>query len=112
MGRTADGAAHGGLMRRTADSAAHIVPWSVSHDDDLHNGMALRRLRQWSFDQGLLGVSGKFLLLLSGELRTTQNMPGYLLTLENRSIIGPQEEDLWPKRDALGWHRQNVIRGG
>jgi hypothetical protein len=43
---------------------------------------------------GLLGVSGKYLMLLSGELRITQNMAGYLLTLENRSIIGPQEEDL------------------
>jgi putative restriction endonuclease len=97
---------------RTVVDAAHIIPWSISHDDDLHNGMALCRLCHWTFDQGLLGVSSKYLMLLSGELRITQNMAGYLLTLENRSIIGPQEEDLWPKREALGWHRQNVFRGG
>jgi hypothetical protein len=59
-----------------------------------------------------LGVSGKYLLLLSGELRITQNMAGYLLTLENRPIIGPGESDFWPHREALGWHRQNVFRGG
>ena len=98
--------------RRTADGSAHIVPWSISHDDDLHNGMALCRLCHWTFDHGLLGVSSKYLLLLSGELRITQNMAGYLLTLENRLIIGPEEEDLWPKREALHWHRQNVFRGG
>jgi putative restriction endonuclease len=55
--------------------------------------MALRRLCQWAFDQGLLGVSGKCLLLLSGEVRSAQNMAGYLLTLENRSIIGPEESE-------------------
>jgi putative restriction endonuclease len=43
------------------------VPWSISHDDDLHNGMALCRLCHWTFDQGLLGVSSKYLLLLSEE---------------------------------------------
>ena len=97
---------------RTVVDAAHIVPWSTSHDDDLHNGMALCRLCHWTFDQGLLGVSSKYLMLMSGELRIAQNMAGYLLTLENRSIIGPQEEELWPHREALKWHRQNVFRGG
>ena len=99
-------------MRRTVVDAAHIVPWSISHDDDLHNGMALCRLCHWTCDQGLLGVSSKYLMLLSGEVCITQNMAGYLLTLENRPIIGPEESDLWPKREALGWHRQNVFRGG
>jgi putative restriction endonuclease len=53
--------------RRMVD-AAHIVPWSVSHDDDVHNGMALCRLCHRTFDQGLLGVSTKYLVLLSGDL--------------------------------------------
>jgi len=74
---------------RTAVDAAHIIPWSISHDDDLHNGMALCRLCHWTFDQGLLGVSAKFMVLLSTELRITQNVPGHLQTLEGRSIIGP-----------------------
>jgi putative restriction endonuclease len=96
---------------RTAVDAAHIVPWSVSHDDDPHNGMALCGLCHWTFDQGLVGVSAKYLVLLSGELRITQNVPGHILTLEHRSILGPTESDLWPKREALEWHRQEVFRG-
>jgi putative restriction endonuclease len=74
--------------------------------------MALCRLCHWSFDQGLLGVSAKYLMLLSGELRSAQNMAGYLLTLENRSIIGPAESELWPRKESLQWHRQNVFREG
>jgi hypothetical protein len=52
---------------RTVVDAAHIVPWSIIHDDDLLKGMALCRLCHWTFDQGLLGVSSKYLLLLSEE---------------------------------------------
>jgi putative restriction endonuclease len=97
---------------RTAVDAAHIIPWSISHDDDPHNGMALCGLCHWTFDQGLLGVSTNYLVLLSGELRITQNVPGHLLTLECRSIIGPAEQALWPHLEALEWHHQNVFRQG
>ena len=97
---------------RTAVDAAHIIPWSISHADDPHNGMALCGLCHWTFDQGLLGISAKYLVLLSGELRITQNVPGHLLTLESRPIIGPEEQALWPHLEALEWHRQNVFRRG
>ena len=97
---------------RTAVDAAHIIPWRISHDDDPHNGLALCGLCHWTFDQGLLGVSAKYLVLLSGELRITQNVPGHILTLETGSIIGPAEQGLWPHVEALDWHRQNVFRRG
>jgi putative restriction endonuclease len=97
---------------RTVVDAAHIVPWRVSQEDDPHNGLALCRLCHWAFDQGLVGISSKYLVLLSGELRTTDNVPGHLLTLEKRPIIGPLEEELWPWLDSLDWHRQNVYRIG
>lgn len=97
---------------RTAVDAGHIIPWSISHDDDPHNGMAMCGLCHWTFDQGLLGVSARYLVLLSGELRIIQNVPGHLLTLESRSIIGPAEQALWPHLGALDWHRENVFRRG
>ena len=97
---------------RTAVDAGHIIPWSISHDDDPHNGMAMCGLCHWTFDQGLLGVSARYLVLLSGELRITQNVPGHLQTLEGRSIIGPAEQALWAHLEALDWHHQNVFRGG
>jgi putative restriction endonuclease len=96
----------------TAVDDAHIIPWSIGHDDNPQNGMALCGLCHWTFDQGLLGVSAKYLVLLSGELRITQNVPGHLLTLQGRSIIGPAEQALWPHVEALDWHHQNVFRSG
>ncbi len=44
----------------TAVEAAHIIPWSVSQNDAVRNGMALCRLCHWTFDEGLTGVSTKY----------------------------------------------------
>jgi putative restriction endonuclease len=49
----------------SAVDAAHIIPWSVSHNDDPRNGLALCRLCHWTFDEGLTGVSGKYIMLIS-----------------------------------------------
>ncbi|MFO7632399.1 MAG: HNH endonuclease, partial [Caldilinea sp.] len=94
----------------TAVDAAHIVPWSVSHNDDPCNGMALCRLCHWTFDEGLLGVSARYAVLLGRQLAQLPNVAGHLLTLEGRSIIGPAQQVLWPDLDALAWHRREVLR--
>jgi len=90
--------------------AAHIVPWSISHNDDPRNGMALCRLCHWTFDEGLTGVSAKYTVLLSSELRTSLNVPGHLLTLESRPILGPKQENFMPALNLLAWHRNNIFR--
>jgi putative restriction endonuclease len=94
----------------SAVDAAHIIPWSVSHDDDPRNGMALCRLCHWTFDEGLTSVSAKYTVLLSSELRTSLNVAGHLLTLEGRPIIGPAELTFIPDLEALNWHRLNIYR--
>ncbi|MBE2233241.1 MAG: HNH endonuclease [Anaerolinea sp.] len=96
----------------TAVDAAHIVPWSVSHNDDPCNGMALCRLCHWTFDEGLLGVSARYAVLLGRQLAQSPNVAGHLLTLalRGRPIIGPGEQSLWPDLDALAWHRREVLR--
>ena len=93
----------------TAVDAAHIVDWSVSHDDDPRNGMALCKLCHWSFDEGLMSVSEKYTVILSRELSAAYNAPGHLSTLERRGIVGPEERYLWPDLGALAWHRQHKL---
>ena len=94
----------------TAVAAAHIVPWHISHNDDPRNGMALCHLCHWTFDKGLLGVSARYRVLTSPRLTTDQNMPGHLVTLSNREILGPIERELWPDTGALKWHLKEVFR--
>ncbi len=94
----------------SAVDAAHIVPWSITHNDDPRNGMALCRLCHWTFDEGLTSVSAKYTMLLSAELRTSVNVPGHLLTLESRPILGPLDQTFMPDLKSLGWHRETTFR--
>jgi putative restriction endonuclease len=104
-----------GVRMLTADGhtvvdAAHIKPWSVSFNDNPRNGMALCKLCHWTFDEGMISVSTKYVVVASPQLSANHNIPGHVVTLADRKIIGPEEESLWPDLDALSWHRQNVFR--
>jgi putative restriction endonuclease len=94
----------------TAVDAAHIIPWSISHNDDPRNGIALCRLCHWTFDEGLISVSPHYEVITSSQLAANHNVPGHLLTLSGRGIIGPAERPLWPDVDSLHWHRRHVFR--
>lgn len=94
----------------TVVDAAHIVPWSLTHNDTVQNGMALCRLCHWTFDEGLIAVSGTYTVIVSKQLSANNNIPSHLQTLAGRGIIGPTEQTLWPDMDALHWHQQKVFR--
>ncbi len=98
------------LDGRTAVTAAHIVPWSETQDDRPANGMALCRICHWTFDEVLLGVSRVYEVIVSRQLNTLDNLPGYLTNLEGRGIVGPDRKPLWPDTESLRWHRENVLR--
>jgi putative restriction endonuclease len=66
----------------TIVEAAHIVPWSTSHDDRPQNGMAPCRLYYWSFDE----------VLISKTVRQDNNFPGHMETLSGRAIFNTEEQ--------------------
>lgn len=94
----------------TAVTAAHIVPWSVSHNGDPRNGVALCRLCHWSFDEGLITFSDTYQAKTSPQLTAAPNLPGHLLTLTGRPLLGPADHTLWPFIASIRWHRREVFR--
>lgn len=94
----------------TAVAAAHIIPWSVSHNDDPRNGLALCYLCHWTFDEGLVTFTDRFQVKTSPQLVTTLNLPGHLLTFADRALIGPTDDNLWPFVDSIRWHREKIFR--
>jgi len=94
----------------TSVDAAHIVPWSETHDDEPTNGMALCKLCHWTFDEGLLAVTNQYLAVASPQLSVSNNRPEHLVTLNARPIYKPSEEQLWPKVESIAWHRREVFR--
>ena len=89
----------------TVVEAAHIKPWSEGRDDRPTNGLALCCLCHWSFDEGLMSVGVKYEVLVSKRVQIEQNLPGHVLTLRDRQIFTPSENQYWPAQDNLEWHR-------
>jgi putative restriction endonuclease len=94
----------------TIVEAAHIVPWSKSHDDKPQNGLALCRLCHWSFDEGLMGVGQEYEVLISPAVRQDNNFSGHMETLSGRGIFRPKGSGYWPNQDNLDYHRTKIYR--
>lgn len=87
--------------------AAHIVPFSVSANDDIRNGIALCKLHHWSFDEGLISIDDSYRVMTT-PLLSAQRPTEWLLTdLKNKQIMLPQNETLYPAQEALHYHREN-----
>jgi putative restriction endonuclease len=95
----------------TAVEAAHIIPWSKTHNDSVTNGMALCRLCHWAFDEGVTGVSKEYNVLASEQLTLGENAPWIYLMVKGRPIFKPDPEERWPDLEALSWHRKNTFKG-
>ena len=95
---------------RTAVAAAHIVPWSHSHNDDPRNGLALCGLHHWSFDQGLITVTPAHEISVSTTIHDDDDATAAIRMLAGRGIQRPSEDYLWPAREALKWHNRNIFR--
>ena len=93
---------------RTVAEAAHIIPWSVSHNDDPRNGLCLCSICHTAFDVGLLGITPKYRIRLSEQINTDGNRPGHLSTLEDRPIYEPVETIFNPDADSLSWHMKHI----
>jgi len=92
----------------TVVEAAHVKPWSKSHDDSPTNGMSLCRLCHWSFDEGLMSVNKNYEVMVSKRVTTEKNFPGHMLTLSDRGIFKPEDSAFWPGQGNLEWHRDKV----
>jgi putative restriction endonuclease len=90
----------------TAVDAAHIVPWSKSHNDDVRNGMALCKLCHWAFDRGMVGVTREYNVITARQIGVDPNVPGVLQTMAGRGVLPPVDRELWPAQEFLGWHRK------
>ena len=49
----------------SATDAAHIIPFSISYNDDVRNGISLCKLHHWAFDTGLISLSESYRVVVS-----------------------------------------------
>lgn len=84
---------------RTAVSAAHIVPFSHSNNDDPRNGIALCGLHHWAFDTGVVAISDKqYTIKVSPVIPTPPDDPrtAALWSLADQPILLPDTPSTIP----------------
>ena len=89
--------------------ACHIVPFSVSHDDRVANGLALCPNLHRAFDRGLITVGEDHRIILSGHIREDAEHHYSLGKLAGQLILLPGDKHAWPDQELLDWHRKNCF---
>ena len=94
----------------TVTDAAHIIPFRISYNDDIRNGISLCKLHHWVFDRGLISLNERYRVKVSRFIDEEGPVEWRLSNLHNKDIFLPQQEMLYPAQEALAWHRDEVFR--
>ena len=95
-------------------NASHIKPWAAADKTEKlnpQNGLCLNALHDRAFDRGLITLSDDYVILVSSQVRHTDNdgVRNLLLDYAGRKIRLPSR--FAPRADFLAWHRDNVFAG-
>lgn len=90
--------------------AAHLIPFSVSHDDDPRNGMTLCKNHHWAMDRDLItpttGLTWRVSRRLDDRIEGQQD----LIRLDDRRVILPNQARFHPKAESLQWREERLAR--
>ena len=88
----------------------HIVPFSVSGNDTIGNGLALCPNLHRAFDRGLLSVDADYRVLVSEAFGEAEPHPYSLRALAGKPMALPFDRKLYPLAQNLAWHQEQVFR--
>lgn len=91
--------------------ACHIVPFSISRDDKINNGIALCPNLHRAFDRGLVTIDSSYRIVVSSEISEVGTHPYSLKQLDSRKIRLPFGSRYYPSPENLEWHRENIFKG-
>ena len=72
--------------------AAHIIPFSVSYNDDIQNGMSLCKLHHWAFDTGLISLNDDYQVIVSPSMSEQGPTERMLTQLRDKRIWRPDDD--------------------
>jgi putative restriction endonuclease len=91
--------------------ACHIVPFSVSHNDKISNGIALCPNLHRAFDRGLLTINAHYRVQVSAGVIENPGHPYSLKQFNSLAISLPADSRYHPDPVNLEWHGREVFRG-
>lgn len=88
--------------------ACHIVPFAVSKDDTITNGIALSPTLHRAYDRGLITITEDYRVRVSPAISET-NSPYSLGQFEGKQILLPGNRKYYPSIENLKWHHQECF---
>lgn len=85
--------------------ACHIVPFSISRDDTLSNGISLCPNLHRAFDRGILTITERFVVRISPLVKEDVSV-FTLKQFDGKQILLPNETRHFPSTENLAWHRK------
>lgn len=94
--------------------ASHILPWSKNTKERLNpeNGICLSPLYDRAYDKGYIGITEKFEIVLSKELKKKSKADYYnhhFASLVDTKIILPKK--YYPNKEFLQFHLDQIFKG-
>ncbi len=83
--------------------ACHIVPFSVSKNDTITNGISLCPNLHRAFDRGLITIDSNYRVKVSPKL-TEDDSPYSIKQFEGQEIVLPSITSQYPLLENLDWH--------
>lgn len=82
--------------------ACHIVPFSISYDDTITNGLALCPNLHRAFDRGLIAIDDDYRVLVSDAFVEEESSYG-IRQFAGKEILLPVRKEWWPDVEKLRW---------
>jgi putative restriction endonuclease len=86
--------------------ACHIVPFSVSHNDTIGNGISLCPNLHRAFDRGLISIDAEYRVLISDSFSETEESPYSFRQWQGKPIALPANPQYYPSPENLATHRE------
>ena len=88
--------------------AAHLIPFSETHDDDPRNGIALAPSYHWALDRHLIAPGPDLCWHVSRVLDARLRDNAALLDLEGKKVLLPPNAKYRPRPDALEYRLKHL----
>lgn len=88
--------------------ACHIVPFSISNDDTVSNGISLSPNLHRAYDRGLITINEDYIVRISPVVRENET-PFSISQFAGRRIILPENRKDYPSPENLMWHKKEVF---
>lgn len=96
----------------TVVDAAHMIPFSVGHNDHPTNGLALCKNHHWAFDRYLITPTERGVWKVSSQIEPRRS-PGEaeLAKLDGERLLPPRKEEYLPSSEAVRWREGMLLSG-